>query len=164
MQFRIDAWDTMTRCGSINATLQTQKYLSYKGPDMRTIKRFLALGLLPLLLAGCQTTVTNLSPSQLPRNASGQYPLSVKWESSQQSLRPESLQGFVMIGSDLYPMQHTPKVNNRWDTLVPIPADKDVLNYRYKFVFEYNAFGDPKSNSVLSRPYQLKVQDHPMSR
>ncbi len=131
---------------------------------MRFIKRFLALGLLPLLMAGCQTTVTNLSPSQLPRNASGQYPLSVKWESSQQSLRQESLQGFVMIGADLYPMQRTPKVNNRWDTLVPVPADKDILNYRYKFIYDYNAIGKPKANSVLSKPYQLKVQDHPMVR
>jgi len=135
-----------------------------KGLDMRIIKRFLALGLLPLLMAGCQTTVTNLSPSQLPRNASGQYPLSVKWESSQQSLRQESLQGFVMIGPDLYPMQRTPKVNNRWDTLVPVSADKDILNYRYKFIYDYNAIGKPKANSVLSKPYQLKVQDHPMSR
>lgn len=131
---------------------------------MQIIKRLLALGLLPLLLAGCQTTVTNLSPSQLPRNASGQYPLSVKWESTQQSLRTESLQVFVMIGSDLFPMQQTPKVNNRWDTLIPVPADKDILNYRYKIIYDYNAMGKPKSNSVLSRPYQLKVQNHPMSR
>jgi hypothetical protein len=131
---------------------------------MRIMQKILALGLLPLLLAGCQTTVTNLSPSQLPRNASGQYPLSVKWESSQQTVRQESLQGFVMIGADLYPMQHTPKVTNRWDTLVPVPADKDLLNYRFKFVFDYNAIGKPKSNSVLSKPYQLKVQDHPLSR
>lgn len=127
---------------------------------MRILKKYLVLVLLPLVLAGCQTSVTNLSPQQTWRNASGQYELSVKWESSQQTIRKETIQPFVMIGTELYPMQPTPKVKNRWDTLVPVPADKDILNYRYKFMYEYNAFGPARSNSVLSRSYQLKVKDH----
>src|SRR6266699_4364913 len=59
---------------------------------MATMKRFLPLLLLPLLLAGCGTTaITNLTPSRLPRKDNGQYPFGVEWSSRQQSLIKDSI-------------------------------------------------------------------------
>lgn len=122
------------------------------------MKKLWPVALASLLLAGCtSTTITNLTPSRLPRNANGLYPFQAAWKSNQQSVRPESIKPYVMIGLDSYPMQPTPLVKNRWETLVPIPADKTVVNYRFKFDYDYNSIPVPRPNSKLSTPYQLQV-------
>ena len=54
-------------------------------------------------------------------------------------------------------MRRTPLVFDRWETLVPIPATKDVVTYRYKFDYKSNSLTDPKPNSKLSDPYQLRI-------
>jgi hypothetical protein len=122
------------------------------------MKKLWPVALVALLLAGCtSTTITNLTPSRLPRNANGLYPFQAAWKSNQQSLRQESIKPYVVIGLDSYPMQPTPLVKNRWETLVPVPADKTVVNYRFKFDYEYNSIPIPRPNSKLSTPYQLQV-------
>ena len=128
---------------------------------MRTMKKFLLLSLLPLLLAGCATTITNLTPSQQPRNATGLYPVEAAWESRQQSIRPDSFKPSVMVGLESYPMRKTRLMKNRWETLVPVPPNKNAINYRFKFDFEYNAIPQPRPNSKLSREYRLEILDKP---
>jgi hypothetical protein len=54
-------------------------------------------------------------------------------------------------------MQRTPMLTNRWETLVPIPADKDSAIYRYKFDYEYLGFGAREQDSKLSKVYQLFI-------
>lgn len=124
---------------------------------MRSYVRFLPLGLGMLLLAGCSTTITNMTPSQTQRATTGLYPFSVAWDSSQQSVVRDSVKAYVMVGSTLYPMQRTPLVRERWETVVPVPADRDTLNYQYKFDFQYLTIPKRQSNSMLSQPYQLKI-------
>ena len=53
---------------------------------MLKIKTVLLLGMLTLLVAGCASSlITNLTPSAMPRNASGQYLVELKLDSSQQT-------------------------------------------------------------------------------
>jgi hypothetical protein len=125
------------------------------------MKRFcptLCLLALPLLITGCNT-ITNLTPRQHVRNANGLYAFEVKWDSRQQSLRPESLRPSVIIGTETYPMQPVPLVKNRWETLVPIAPDQKLVNYRFKFDWEYNAIPKPRQDTKLSAPYQLQIID-----
>jgi hypothetical protein len=125
---------------------------------MLILKKILPLVLLPLLLVGCGTTaIVNLTPSRLPRKDNGQYPFGVEWASRQQSLIKDSIQAYVVIGLDQYPMQRTPLLTNRWETLVPIAADKDSVIYRYKFDYEYQSFAARQRDSKLSKVYQLFV-------
>ncbi len=125
---------------------------------MATMKRFLPLLLLPLLLAGCGTTaITNLTPSRLPRKDNGQYPFGVEWSSRKQSLIKDSIKAYVVVGLDQYPMQRTPLLTNRWETLVPIAADKDGVIYRYKFDYEYRGFAAREPDSKLSKVYHLFI-------
>lgn len=112
-----------------------------------------------LLLSGCTTTITNLTPSTQKRNPQGLYPFEVVFDTLQHSVRKESLQPFVIIGDQTYPMQPTPRVDNRWETLVPITANKEYVNYRFKFNYLYNCIPAPKPGSKLSTPYQLHVLD-----
>lgn len=127
---------------------------------MRITKKLFLLLLTPLMLAGC-STITNLTPSQQTRNATGLYPIEAAWESRQQSIRHDSMKPSVMVGLDSYPMRKTSLMNNRWETLVPIPADKNALNYRFKFDFDYNTIPQPRPDSKLSPEYKLEIVDKP---
>jgi hypothetical protein len=121
------------------------------------LKRILPLFCLPLLLAGCNATFTNLTPTQQMRNTNNVYPVEVALSSRQQTLRWESIKPQIMVGSELYSMRATPLMTNRWEGLVPVPASTNIVHYRYKFDFEYNAMGHPMPDSALSPVYTLRI-------
>jgi hypothetical protein len=124
------------------------------------MKKFLPLLLAPLLLAGCATTFTNLTPQQQTRNANNLYPVEVAFTTKQQSLRWETIQAYVNVGTEFYPMRQTLKMSNRWEGLVPVPKDKWAVQYRYKFDFKYNAMGQPPQNdSAISPEYTLHIME-----
>jgi len=114
-----------------------------------------------LLLAGCGTTntVTLLSPRTQTRNAEGLYPVEIEFRSSMQALRKETLKPYLQVGEDNYPMRRTPRMEHRWETLLPVPATTNLTTYRVKVDFEYNSIPAAKSNSVLAGPYQLSVRE-----
>jgi len=127
---------------------------------MLNLKKFLPLFVLPFLLIGCATsTITNLTPSRLPRKDNGQYALAVEWDSRQQSLIRDSIKASVVVGLDQYPMQRTLMLTNRWETLVPVPADNNVVTYRYRFDYEYRGCPTHQLDSKLSKYYQLFILD-----
>jgi hypothetical protein len=122
-------------------------------------KKFLQI--LPVLwLTGCAGTFTGLTPSQQPRNANNLYPVEVVFNSSQQSLRWDTVQASVLANGTLYPMRPVPIVKNRWEGLVPVPAGANGVSYNFKFDYEYNSFGSaPRKNTVFSPLYYLKIVD-----
>jgi hypothetical protein len=123
------------------------------------LKRFLPVLLAPLLLTGCETTFTNLTPHQQVRNAKNLYPVEVALDTRQQTLRWESIQPQILIGKEVYPMRVTPLMTNRWEGLVPVPPDKNWVYYRYKLDYHYNTLGKPKSGAFVSKEYPLRVVD-----
>ena len=124
------------------------------------MKNFLALLFVSLGLVGCTTgKITNLTPTKMQRSSTGLYPVEMAWESREQALRPDSLQPQVMIGTESTPMKRTPLVENRFETLVPVPADQNVLYYRFKMDYLYNAIPEPKKTSVMSPEYKLEIVD-----
>ncbi len=121
------------------------------------LKRFLPL--LPVLfLAGCSTTFTRLTPLEQPRNPNNLYPVEVQFNTTQQSLRQDSIKPFVLANGELYPLTPVPMVENRWEGFLPVPAASSQTTYRFKFEYLYNSFGTaPKSSSVWSPAYQLRI-------
>ena len=122
-------------------------------------KKALPILLLPWLLTGCTATFTNLSAKHQMRNADNLYPVEVALNTRQQSLRWESIQPSVMVGTESYPLRPTPLMTNRWEGLVPVPPGTNVVRYHYKFDFKDNAFGAPKPDSASSREYTLQILD-----
>lgn len=118
------------------------------------------VSLLSLLLAGCSTTITNLTPKQTARNANGFYPIEAALKTSQQSLRWSSIKPSVVVGKEFFPMRHTPMMTNRWETLIQVPPNVNVVYYRFKFDYTYNNFGTPpQPDSKLSPTYRLEISD-----
>jgi hypothetical protein len=123
------------------------------------LKKFLPLLVAPLLLAGCATSFTNLTPQQQTRTANNHYQVEVAVASRQQTLRWETIRPQVLVGTEAYPMRPTPLMTNRWEALVPIPPGTSLIHYRYKFDYNYNALGKPGSDNSLSPEYTLRVVD-----
>ncbi|MDX1951339.1 MAG: hypothetical protein SFY81_04095 [Verrucomicrobiota bacterium] len=123
-----------------------------------TMKSLLPLSLALMLLTGCTATITNLTPRQTTRNANNLYPFEVAWETRQGTLKKETIKPYVVIGMEQYPMQPAPSVPDRWEAIIPIPADQQFINYRYKFDYMYKAIPKPESGSQMSQPYQLEIR------
>jgi hypothetical protein len=123
------------------------------------MKKFL-LVLPALLLAGCASMFTRLTPLEQPRNPNNLYPVEVQFNSPQQSLRWDSIKPYVLVNGDLYPLRPVEMVQNRWEGFVPVPTGANAVGYRFKFDYLYNNFGTPpKPNSVWSPEYPFRVID-----
>lgn len=123
---------------------------------------FLCLGLLCCwLFSGCATSsrITNLTPSQLLRTESGQYLFEAAFDADQRLVPPETINAYVVVGQDFYPMRRAPVLKGRWETMVPIAREQRVLYYQYKFDYEYLSMPQRRSTSQLSPLYQLDVLD-----
>ena len=123
-----------------------------------------ALASLVLLFAGCSTTITNLTPNQLPRNQQGLYPFEVALQTTQASIKEDTIQPYVMIGMEKYPMEPTPMLKNRREAWVPIPASTNQVYYRYRFDYLYDRIPKPAESSRLSKTYQLQIIDREAAR
>jgi len=123
------------------------------------LKKFLPL--LPLLLmTGCASTFTRLSPLQQQRNANNLYPVEVQFNSPQQSLRLDSIKPYVLVNGEPYPLRPVEMVQNRWEGFVPVPPGVSTVGYRFKFDYLYNSFNSPpKPDSAWSPMYQLRIID-----
>jgi hypothetical protein len=124
------------------------------------LKKALPILLLALLITGCSTpiTFTNLTARQQQRNANNLYPVEVSVYSRQKTLEWGTIQPYVKVGQELYPMHLTSLMTNRWETLVPIPATTKEITYRYKMDFKYNVFGKPpQPDSRISPEYTLRI-------
>ncbi len=120
------------------------------------MKKIFALLLLPALLTGC-SSIINLTPSVYPRDSSGVYRLEAEWISNRQAIRADSFKPLVLVNSDTYTMKPVPMVLDRWEAMVPVPADKDAIHYHFKFDFMVNAISQPHPDSLMSPEYQLKI-------
>jgi len=121
-------------------------------------RKFLPFLALAFVATSCTTaTLTNLTPQQQVRNANGLYPVEAALDSKQQTLRWNSIKPMVKVGGEYFPMRPTLLMTNRWEGLIPIPAGASVIKYKFKFDFQYNAMGNPRNDSALSKEYTLRV-------
>jgi uncharacterized protein YceK len=125
----------------------------------RTMRQFaLILAAFSLLLAGCAgSRVTNLTTTKQPRNPSSLYPIEFAWDSNQQTIIPGTIQPYVVVGFEKYPMRPALNIANRWETVIPVPPEKDYVVYHFKVDYQYRTFGKPQQSSKLSPSYRLDI-------
>ncbi|MCS1410591.1 MAG: hypothetical protein M2R45_03786 [Verrucomicrobia subdivision 3 bacterium] len=118
------------------------------------------LGLFVLLAmgTGCATSsITNLTPSDFPRFDSGLYRIEAAWRSNQRSIQEDTIEPVVIVGTTHYPMQPVPYAEGRWETMVPVKPDQEVIHYHFKFNFIYSAVPEGRPNSKRSPEYRLDI-------
>ena len=126
-------------------------------------KKLLSLGVVllsSLLFSGCATNITNLTPSTQKRNANALYPFEVDFDTSERCIQHDTLKPSVVIGGQLYPMEPAMMLKDRWETLIPVSPDKEYVNYRFKFDYDYTSIPHRRPGSILSRSFQLKITDN----
>ncbi len=122
------------------------------------MKKWLVLLLpLPLLLAGCRSTFTNLTPQHQLRTTNNLYQVEVAFDSRKQTIRWNSIRPQIVAGTAVYPMRITQLMTNRWEGLIPVPPGMKSVHYRYKFEYDYNAFGKPKTTTEISPEYSVSI-------
>ena len=111
--------------------------------------------------AGCTTPyVQSLTVTRVPRNPAGLYPVEAQWETDQSSLRPDSLEGWAIVGDQSFPMYRVLNSTNRWEGVIQVPADQNFVYYHFKFDYLYNAFSKaPKPGSARSAAYTMEIRD-----
>jgi hypothetical protein len=121
-------------------------------------KKWTGLCLLATLLIGCATTVTNITSTSQPRNDNNQYLIEFQWDTSEQAVIPDSIQPYVVTGFDTFEMRPVLRMTNRWETYVPVPADKNMVIYSFKVDYETRAFGKAVKRSKTSQEYKLYIK------
>jgi hypothetical protein len=123
------------------------------------LKKMLLVSCLPLLLAGCTTTFTNLTPQHQARRADNMYPVEVSMVSRQASIRWDTIKPQIAVDNELYSMRPVMLMTNRWEGLLPVPPGKTVILYRYKLNYDCSTIGGSKPGSATSPQYRLKITD-----
>jgi hypothetical protein len=123
------------------------------------IRRYLLpLVLLSWLVVGCSTSkVTNLTPSREMRNPNNLYLVEYQWNSLDQTIRPDTITPYVVVGFDFYPMRRTPKMTNRWEAYIPVAANQKSISYHFRVDYDYNSFGKERKGSQLSAEYKMQL-------
>ena len=115
------------------------------------------LSLTLLLLAGCATQLTNLTPLQQIRDTNNLYRVEVAFDTRQQTVRWQSIQPKIIVGQESYDMHATPFMTNRWEGLIPVPPGVNSVRYHYRLDFNYNRMGEPGHDNAISREYTLRI-------
>lgn len=110
-----------------------------------------------LLLAGCASEVSNLTPRTFPVSTARTYPLEVTWDSSRRGVRNEDVKAWVMVDQVLYPMTRVPNTVNRWEARVPVPEGKTYVPYKFKFDYTYPNIRTRSQQSEWSPEYRLVI-------
>jgi hypothetical protein len=91
-----------------------------------------------LLLAGCDMTLTNLTPSSLAENPSQIYTLSLRVKVASGAISKESVSPLVVVGGKSFKMKKSPLGEGLYDFDYQAPAGTDAL--KYYFLVQYNVF------------------------
>ena len=102
-------------------------------------------------------TITNLTPGQLPRNASGAYRFEAAWDSNQKSVKQETIRGYLVMDGVQYPMTPVPIARDRWEVVAPLESGTRQQRYYYKFDYDYDSYPEPKPNSQRTDPFILEI-------
>jgi hypothetical protein len=81
------------------------------------------------------------------------------FDTQQRTLKDGTLAPQVVVDMDSYPMRRVLKSNNRWETLVPVPANKKEVTYHFKIDYDYSGFNKVGKSSILSQDYKLTIAD-----
>ena len=115
--------------------------------------------LLAALGLGCASSQnTNLTSRSAAPSPEANYLFETTFRTHRRGVQPENVKAWVVVGLNLYPMQPVPNTENRFEALLPLPTDRSVLRYRYKFQFTYPGVLDNKINSTMSPEYELQVK------
>lgn len=119
------------------------------------VKKLLLVAATAAFVAGCAPNYVNLTPGRVSPTADKVYPFEVQWDSPRRGANNASVQAYVVIGTNFFPMTRIPNTANRWEARVPLPPEMTVVPYRFKFDYDYP--GLPKRELASDRSPEYKI-------
>ncbi len=91
----------------------------------------IAAALMLFLLAGCNITITNLTPGTVPQNPSQIYTITASFRPQSNRIVTESIQPRIVIDGQSYKMSKTTVSGDVWEFDYQVPAGRTTASYYF---------------------------------
>lgn len=110
-----------------------------------------------LLLAGCEVTVTNLTPSSLAENPSQIYTFSLRVKRDSSGVIPQSITPYVIINQQSHKMKMSPLSDELYDFDYQAPAGAEDIPYYFLVQYKLDSDQVPADREVYTEVQHAKI-------
>lgn len=107
-----------------------------------------------LLLAGCNLTITNLTPVTVPQNPSQIYTITASFRTSP-SVETASVKPRIVIDGQSHEMSRSSVGNDIWEFDYQLPAGRATASYY--FICDYSTKGNPDTAEAYSELQHMNI-------
>ena len=119
------------------------------------LSSFLALS---FYLTGCGVKMVNTTPAIAPASPTGTYTLSAQAQVKKKTVLPDSLEAFVVIDGEKYPMATNAPASGFFEYNYQAPSEKELTRFYYVLNFVEQKDGEaPVSVQIISDLYQVQL-------
>lgn len=128
----------------------------HKTPSFQASRIFPALAamLMLFLVAGCNLTITNLTPETVPQNPSQIYTITASFRASRQ-VETATIRPRIVIDGQAYPMNRSPAGVDLWEFDYQLPAGRTSASYY--FICDYKTKGSSDAQDLYSELQTLNI-------
>lgn len=128
----------------------------HKTPSFQASRIFPALAatLMLFLVAGCNLTITNLTPETVPQNPSQIYTITASFRPSSQ-VETATIRPRIIIDGQAYAMNRSPAGTDLWEFDYQLPAGR--TNASYYFICDYKTKGSSNAQDLYSELQTLNI-------
>ena len=127
-------------------------------PQARRIFAGFAAAIALLFLAGCNLTITNLTPDLLRENASQLYTITARVKPTDRELDHSSIQVSVVIDGQDQRMKKSADTTDVYEFDYPLPAGRDEATYYFLVHYRFNSETPVQSHDLVSELHHFKVE------
>jgi hypothetical protein len=117
----------------------------------------LAAAFLLLVLAGCNITITNLTPDTVPQNPSQIYTITASFHPENRQIARSSIQPRIVIDGQIYKMSQSTVSSDVWEFDYQIPAGRSAASYYFICSYKVDTQPDSTPNEVNSELQNMKI-------
>ncbi|MDR1890871.1 MAG: hypothetical protein LBQ23_01645 [Puniceicoccales bacterium] len=113
------------------------------------------LCVLTFMVGGCNSMITNNTPSQIPQNGSDIYPIVMSIRPNGAHLIPHSCSARIVIDGEIHKMKNNGELEYVYN--YKRPADQHKANYYYEINYKRKINGSIREKFTRSRIYNLTI-------
>ncbi len=112
-----------------------------------------------LLLTGCDLRINNLTSETVPENPSGYYDIEVSIEPSGSKVVPGSVDPYIVIDGQTYPMEPSPRGPHIYKYEYRLPADRSEARYYFQINYELEKNQVTTQRQEITPVQQFRLTD-----
>ena len=130
----------------------------HKTPFLHASRIFPAIATaLMLLLAGCNFTITNLTPDTVPQNPSQIYTITASFHPTSSRVLDASIAPRIIIDGRSYPMSKSAVNGDIWEFDYQLPAGRTEARYYFICDYKFEGQTDDRATEVYSEMQTMKI-------